>query len=125
MSVVENNVGTRGRPFQAGRPNPGFKPGQSGNPGGRPKGLARRVRDEIGADGGELVEIMLEIARDLDASRRDRMQAVEWLAVRGWGRAPDVDPELKLFPSSVDLDKLTLAELDALFELVTKASLDK
>lgn len=33
----------------------GFKPGQSGNPGGRPKGLARTVRDVCGGSPLRLV----------------------------------------------------------------------
>jgi len=42
-----------------GRP---FQPGQSGNPGGRPKGLAKAVRDASGGDPTMLVEGLLAIA---------------------------------------------------------------
>ena len=45
MSTVENNHETT-RP--GGITGNGFKPGQSGNPGGRPKGIAKTVRDACG-----------------------------------------------------------------------------
>ena len=45
MSNAENNHETT-RP--GGITGNGFKPGQSGNPGGRPKGVARTVRDACG-----------------------------------------------------------------------------
>jgi hypothetical protein len=65
-----------------GRP---FEKGQSGNPGGRPKGLAKRIRAET-RDGEELVEVMLGVLRDASAARKDRMQAATWLADRGFGK---------------------------------------
>ena len=73
-----------------GRP---FKPGQSGNPGGRPKGLAVLVREKTG-DGTQLVNVMAGIAQGKllvekrPPSHRDRIQAVEWLADRGFGSSP-------------------------------------
>jgi Family of unknown function (DUF5681) len=48
MSVVESKHRTTGVGGITGR---GFMPGESGNPGGRPKGLARRVRELVGDDG--------------------------------------------------------------------------
>lgn len=39
-----------------------FPPGVSGNPGGRPKGLVRTIRQES-KDGAELVEFMLKVFR--------------------------------------------------------------
>ena len=71
-----------------GRP---FLPGQTGNAGGRPKGLASYIRDTT--DGGrEMVDLMVAVMRGetVDGKKpkvRDRMDAVSWLADRGFGRA--------------------------------------
>jgi hypothetical protein len=75
----------------------GFRPGQSGNPGGRPKGLAKLARAAVG-DGQDLIDFYLAVFNgDTKALRtrkitlRDRIQAAEWLAERGWGKAPPVE----------------------------------
>lgn len=65
----------------------GFKPGQSGNPGGRPKGLSRRVRELVGDDGHEIAEFMFSVMADERARNADRIDAAKWLADRGFGRA--------------------------------------
>ena len=61
-----------------------FKKGTSGNPGGRPQGLAFFIRENT-KDGKELAEIMLQIARD--PNHRERVKTIEWLADRGFGRS--------------------------------------
>jgi hypothetical protein len=83
-----------------------FAPGKSGNPGGRPKGLAKRVRELVGADGEDLAKIMLVIAYDEKEATRDRMEAIKWLSDRGWGKAP-------AFAPIEDDDPLDLAEREA------------
>ncbi len=52
---AENNGGTVRR---IGRP---FQPGQSGNPGGRPKGVARAFRDVLGGSPTEAARGLLEL----------------------------------------------------------------
>lgn len=89
--MPENN-GRSGRkpPPASGR----FKKGESGNPGGRPKGLAAMVRAKT-KDGAQLVDTMVQIALGKlrigkrYPSHRDRREAVAWLADRGFGKAPD------------------------------------
>ena len=68
-------------------------PGRSFNPGGRPKGLMRYVRQQT-RDVKELADFMLAILRrtgEFEHGRLSldvRMQAATWLAERGFGRVP-------------------------------------
>ncbi len=68
-----------------GRP---FPKGVSGNPGGRPKGLARYVRELVGDDGRRIADFMLGVLEDESERTETRLKAAEWLAVRGFGKAP-------------------------------------
>jgi len=67
-----------------------FQPGQSGNPGGRPKlgvALADKVRKAT-KDGNAIVKLLVEIAEGgLEAKISDRLAAAEMLLSRGWGKA--------------------------------------
>lgn len=77
--ATENSLATVDRPWL-------FKPGQTGNPGGRPKGLAELVRRET-KDGAELVRFMLGVLRGRKQPLRYRLEAAAWLADRGFGKA--------------------------------------
>ena len=87
MSIAESNGKATRIGGVTGR---GFKPGQSGNPGGRPKGIAKAIREVVGDDPYELAVILLEIAKDPKARHADRISAVRELLDRGWGKAPAV-----------------------------------
>lgn len=86
-----------------------WKPGQSGNPSGRKKGagvgIAKRARELVGDDGGPLVEFFYAIVQldpaklkkykivASDVTLKDRRDSADWLACRGWGKAPDVQAQ--------------------------------
>lgn len=82
-----------------------FKPGQSGNPGGRPKGFAYRIKKRCGKEGQKLVEGWTLIAWGSDAecekffgckmvrTVRDRHDAMVELANRGFGRPLTLQPD--------------------------------
>lgn len=63
-----------------------FKPGVSGNPGGRPKGkvkeLAARAR-ELGPKAMDKLEAILD---DPETSKRDALTAIQEVFNRGWGK---------------------------------------
>ncbi len=84
MSTAQNN-GETAAATVVGRP---FPKGVSGNPGGRPKGLARYVRELVGDDGRRIADFMLGVLDDESERTETRLKAAEWLAERGFGKAP-------------------------------------
>jgi hypothetical protein len=107
MSLVENPATTTRLGGVTGR---GFMPGRSGNAGGRPHGLARRVRELVGDDGGSIAEFMLIVMLDQRERTRDRLEAARFLAERGWGKAVQT-LEVDVPTRSPVVDPAKLAEL--------------
>lgn len=72
-----------------GRP---FKPGQSGNPSGRPKGVAAKARELIEDDPAPLLKVFLAVARSPKAKSADRITAAREYLDRAYGKAPAFAP---------------------------------
>lgn len=84
MSIVQSRPETTRLGGVTGK---GFTPGVSGNPGGRPKGLSRRVRELVGDNGEAIAEFMFSVLANEKERTADRMEAAKWLADRGFGKA--------------------------------------
>jgi hypothetical protein len=64
---------------------PKFKPGQSGNPGGRPK-TRPELRARCRSFGEQIVDRLIEIVLDKEAQHRDVINAGDKLLMYGFGR---------------------------------------
>jgi len=88
MSAAAANS-TESAPRIVGRP---FKKGQSGNPSGRPKGVAAQARELVDNDPTRLLKVLLELAESTTAKDSDRKAAAAEFRDRGWGKAPSFAP---------------------------------
>lgn len=86
-AAVANNAPTTG-----GITGAGWLPGRSGNPSGRPKGIARQLRDAIKDDPTRITSVFLAIADDPDAKPADRIAAGREYLDRAYGKAPSFAP---------------------------------
>jgi hypothetical protein len=104
-----------------------FKPGQSGNPGGRPK-ASNRVRELARALTEDAIKALhegLSATRTVNvggdaietADHPTRIFAAQVLLDRGWGK-----PTIAVEESEEDLSKYSLKELMTMFEEQAKAA---
>jgi hypothetical protein len=98
-------------------------PGQSGNPGGRPKGLARRVRELVGEDGALIAEFMLGVLTNEKERTAYRIEAAKWLGDRGFGRAVQA-LDIDVYPHSLDISHMATDDLKTIAAVARKYSPD-
>mgnify|MGYP001571360605 CR=1 FL=1 len=70
----------------------GWQPGQSGNPGGRPKGVGTKARELADGSPERLLRVLLTVAENKKARNSDRVSAAREFLDRGWGKAPAYSP---------------------------------
>ncbi len=97
-----------------------FKPGQSGNPSGRPK-MDESVRDLARAHTKGAVETLIEIASNPKASDAARVQACNAILDRGWGKPAQTTQSLNVNYSYHDflVDCKRNDEKEALDQLIS------
>jgi hypothetical protein len=90
VEVIDAETGeiaqNRGRSLANLRP---FQPGQSGNPGGRPRAVAEVV-ELARAHTVTAMQTLVEIATNKKASSPARVAAADAILDRGWGKAAQV-----------------------------------
>ena len=111
VSSVQNNA----RSTTGGITGAGFVPGRSGNPSGRPRGLARIIRELVGDDGRQIAEFWLATMSNPTARLAERLEASRLLADRGWGKAAKGEPTAE---EMAPTPHRTLADVDREIELL-------
>jgi len=101
--AANNNTSRKRKQGGPGRP---FKPGQSGNPSGRPKGCAE-IQALARSYAPDAMRCLAEIVNDVGAKESARVAAANSILDRGYGK-PSQHISIK-----EELDKLSTEELIA------------
>jgi hypothetical protein len=126
QNTLEKQVSKRTAPSRKGMgpTSTSWKPGTSGNPGGRPRralAAVDAVREKV--DPNEWVEAELTVARDMDKPWDVRRDAWRALIDRGFVKAPaQLDAHVTQGNASgVDVDKLSLDDLRQITEVIERS----
>lgn len=100
-----------------------FKPGQSGNPSGRPKSDAT-IKELAKSHTQEAIETLVEIASNKKASANARVSAATALLDRGWGRPHQYVESVSIGLSYTDFleESAKQAEEESLQSILTIAT---
>ena len=100
-----------------------WKPGQSGNPSGRPPTLQLQI-SRLTRNGAELLEILLGFARgDIKSTGRDRLEATKTLCDRLWGRAVETSIQMAAsLPADGPQSEMAADALEALARALRASS---
>ncbi len=101
-----------------------FKPGQSGNPSGRPRS-DKTIRDLARVHTKDALKTLSEIVKNPKASDTARVQASNALLDRGWGKAPQYIENVNLGMNYIDyLNKIASEEEEEIKSLEVSYSVD-
>ena len=101
-----------------------FKPGQSGNPLGRPKS-DKTIRDLARVHTKVALKTLTEIVKNPKASDTARVQACNALLDRGWGKAPQYVEKLEVGVSYIDfLEEIARQENEKIKPVEVSYSVD-
>lgn len=111
---------------RGGRRSTSFKPGKSANPGGRPKHpeakkqakseakqIIADVKEAAKAHTPEMLNVLVTIAKDVNAPQAARASSAQYLIDRGWGR-----PTQQIEANVSFIDQLGLEDKRALLAAV-------
>lgn len=110
-TALANDKPTTNKPYL-------FQPGNRANPGGRPKGLASRIRT-LTNEGEDILKFLVGVlSNEIKSTTKDRLQAAQILLDRGYGKAVETSVQVQLDAKSGEstaaIEDLADAQLESM-----------